>query len=244
MHSVFFINNKSVKTENSQQYMSFSTIIQSSYSATYIGLYQDSRCITIMSCIDPASTFLIPTLDELFKKNNITLNTISFIGAYQGPGPFTAIRVILASINGIAFAQNIPLVGVDGLDALLEENTNEKFPTTITLFNAYNNDAYFGIQHNGKIIHKGYKNILQLLAQIQKEFPKQKIRFIGQGVEIFKDQIKAQLHHNAHFPFDIPKEPSLDIIAQKAYKQWQQGKVENKLLPLYLKTMKYKKSIT
>jgi len=224
--------------------MACSIIIQSTYTSTHVGLYQDSRCIDTIPDIHQASTALIPSLDTLVTTNNITLKTISFIGAYQGPGPFTSLRVILASVNGIAFAHNIPLIGVDGIDALLEEHTHETFSITVALLNAYNKDAYFGIQWNGKIVRKGYDNIDQLLIDIQNEFPKKQIRFIGQGVPIFRDQIMGRLRDNAYLAPIIPESPSLDMIAQKSYKQWQEKNTANQLLPLYLKTLAYKKSIT
>jgi len=222
--------------------MSFSLIVQNTYTTTHGGLYKGTHCIATTQNIDQASSSLILGLEKILKANNVSLNDISFIGAYQGPGPFTTLRVILASINGIAFAQNIPLVGLDGLDALLEEYTDAQFPVTVALLNAYNKDAYFGIQYHEKTVRKGYENIVALLECIQNEFPHQQIRFIGQGVDIFKENILKTFQDYAHFPSPLPEAPSLNMLAQKAYHLWQKGKTTQQLLPLYLKTLKYKKS--
>lgn len=219
-------------------------IVQSTYSTTRVGLYQNNHCLEYIEDIGQASTLLIPVLDALLKKHAILLEEISFIGAYQGPGPFTTLRVILASLNGISFARQIPLVGLDGLDALLEECYDTQFPLTIALLNAYNNDAYFGIQQHGKIVRKGYKNIAELLAQLQYEFSDYQLRFIGQGVDIFKTNIIHHIGTQAYMPSPIPLAPSLKILAQKAQQLWKAGKTTHQLLPLYLKTLKYKKSIT
>lgn len=224
--------------------MSFSIIIKSTYTTSQVGIYKNSECVAMRKEIEQASTTLIPVLSELLQKNNLSLENISYIGAYQGPGPFTTLRVLLASINGIAWSRKIPLVGIDGIDALLEEHTDQNFPITIALLNAYNNDAYFGIQHEGKIIRKGYENIVELMNNIEHDFPHKKIRFIGQGVAIFKDALLRQFPNTATIPSALPEAASLDMLAKKAYEQWQAGKTTLQLLPLYLKTLQYKKSIT
>jgi tRNA threonylcarbamoyladenosine biosynthesis protein TsaB len=223
--------------------MSLSIIIQSTYSLTQGGLYSNGNCIATTPTTSQASTSLIPLLHDLITENNIRLESLSFMGIYQGPGPFTALRVLLASANGIAFAQNIPLVGVDGLDALLEEYTDNKFAITIALLNAYNKDTYFGIQHHQTILRKGYDNINALLTSLKAEFPAQQIRFIGQGVELYRENIKDYFADFAYIPEPLPEAPTLDMIAKKAYSHWHAGTTTKQLLPLYLKTMQYKKSI-
>lgn len=223
--------------------MTLSIIVQISYTATRAGLYRDAVCIDTTNPITHASSSLIPALDNLLKSNNISLKDLSFIGAYQGPGPFTMLRIVLASLNGIAAGCGIPLVGVDGLDALLHEQSDKQFPLTVALLNAYNNDAYFGIQRDGLVIEKGYKNIDFLLADLHQRFSTQSLRFIGQGVPLFQDAVIKTFGDTAYLPAPMPEMATLDSIAQGAHQQWQEKKMVQQLLPLYLKTMHYKKSI-
>jgi tRNA threonylcarbamoyl adenosine modification protein YeaZ len=223
--------------------MPLSIIVQNTYTTTRVGLYQNFYCVDRIEDVAHASSSFIPALNTLLAKHTTALADLSFIGAYQGPGPFTTLRIILASINGIACAQNIPLVGIDGLDAFLEECTDEHYPCTIALLNAYNNDAYFGIEYGGVIIEKGYKNISELLADIQQKFPHKEVRFIGQGVPLFKEIITTALKEKAYFPSPLPEAPSLDFLARKGYQLREEKKMVQQLLPLYLKTLHYKKSI-
>jgi tRNA threonylcarbamoyladenosine biosynthesis protein TsaB len=49
---------------------------------------------------------------------DLTLRDLSLLAVGLGPGPFTGLRVGLATIEGLAFATGLPVVGVSGLEAL------------------------------------------------------------------------------------------------------------------------------
>lgn len=57
---------------------------------------------------------LLGYLDEQLKKNGKTWQDISAIGAFQGPGSFTGLRIGLTVLNTTADAQGIPIVGETG----------------------------------------------------------------------------------------------------------------------------------
>jgi tRNA threonylcarbamoyladenosine biosynthesis protein TsaB len=59
---------------------------------------------------------LLGYLDEQLKKNGKTWQDISSIGAFQGPGSFTGLRIGLTVLNTLADAQGIPIVGETGED--------------------------------------------------------------------------------------------------------------------------------
>lgn len=68
----------------------------------------------------------------LLQAQNKTWSDISAIGALEGPGSFTGIRIGLTVMNTIADAQNIPIVGARGDDwqnevmAKINAGKNEK----------------------------------------------------------------------------------------------------------------------
>lgn len=55
---------------------------------------------------------------ELFTECNLKLKELSGIAVSMGPGSFTGLRVGLAYAKGICFALDIPLFGIDSLEAL------------------------------------------------------------------------------------------------------------------------------
>ena len=55
---------------------------------------------------------LLPVIDKLFKKNKKSLNDLKGIAVITGPGPFTALRVGITIANAMAFALEIPIIGI------------------------------------------------------------------------------------------------------------------------------------
>lgn len=57
---------------------------------------------------------LLAYLQEQLEKNGRLWTDITGIGAFQGPGSFTGLRIGLTVLNTIANAQEIPIVGATG----------------------------------------------------------------------------------------------------------------------------------
>ena len=56
---------------------------------------------------------LLVLIDKLLKKEKITANKLKKIFVVKGPGPFTAIRIAIATANTIAYGLKIPVIGVE-----------------------------------------------------------------------------------------------------------------------------------
>ena len=89
------------------------------------------------------SKMFIPFLDQLCIRNNILFSNISFCAVNCGPGPFSTLRSIIASVNGLYLATNVPLIGIDGLEATFLEFYDKQYQNTIVLLNAFNNEVYY-----------------------------------------------------------------------------------------------------
>jgi len=61
---------------------------------------------------------LAPAIDELLKRSGTKLGAIQALGVAIGPGSFTALRVGLALVKGLALARHLPVVGIPTLDIL------------------------------------------------------------------------------------------------------------------------------
>lgn len=75
---------------------------------------------------------LLAYLRDQLSAHGKTFDDITAIGAFQGPGSFTGLRIGLTVLNTIANAQGIPIVGATGnawqqdVIAKLQAGTNEK----------------------------------------------------------------------------------------------------------------------
>lgn len=78
---------------------------------------------------------ILVLIDKLFKKEKITADNIKKIFVIKGPGPFTAVRIAIATANALAYGLKIPVIGVefkkdkniqDLIMSVLNKNKNAK----------------------------------------------------------------------------------------------------------------------
>jgi tRNA threonylcarbamoyladenosine biosynthesis protein TsaB len=187
-----------------------------------------------------ASSALVPALDLLLKNHDLKLEDLDFIAVDKGPGAFTSLRVIIATVNGIAFDNKVPLIGINGLEALalqaefaIKDFVKNKPNRVISLLNAYNNEVYFLISK----LAQGCQNIEMLLDTIKKDFEGHLMLFCGQGAELYKKIIQEKLGNQAVFLQQNQSFASSKIIGEMAYQDWQDKKtIVDRIEPLYLKT--------
>lgn len=212
--------------------------IQATYSQSHIALFNESSCLEVVSHVDArSSSHLVPSVQNLLQKHDITLSDLSFFALDKGPGAFTSLRVTVATFNGIAFSHKIPLIGVDGLDALLYDmRVHSGFH--VALLNAYNNDVYYAVsdEHN-LLLQKGCKNSDLLLRDLKNMCFPQTIYFSGNGMLLCKDTIKNIFSDSATIIEPIQETASVETIGLLALEQYScQNEASYSIEPFYLKT--------
>ncbi|MCM1339213.1 MAG: tRNA (adenosine(37)-N6)-threonylcarbamoyltransferase complex dimerization subunit type 1 TsaB [Muribaculaceae bacterium] len=110
----------------------------------YVTLAQDEKILTSRIVTNQGnkyhSAFLISTIKEVLRENNLTPQDIDALGTNIGPGSFTGIRACTTVARMLAQQLNIKAVGVSSLEILAELNTENK-PTIVAL-DARKNCAY------------------------------------------------------------------------------------------------------
>lgn len=182
------------------------------------------------------SKLLIPLLDQLLTRNTITIADLSFCVVNCGPGPFSTLRSIIASVNGLHCAIQIPLVGIDGLHATFLEFYDTSYEHTVVLLNAFNDEVYYLIAHHEQVISTGYKKINLFLEEISHSILYEKINFFGNGVTLHKDQIKTTLGEKAILNHDGKNMCSLEYIGTMGLEIFEKDSyTADYLMPLHLK---------
>ena len=72
------------------------------------------------------SQLLLPQCQSLLAEAGLTFADLDGIGFGEGPGSFTGLRIACAVAQGLAFAADIPIVGVSGLQALAVASASER----------------------------------------------------------------------------------------------------------------------
>ena len=169
---------------------------------------------------------IIPTMQQLLKNHNLTLSDIACIGINTGPGPFNTLRAIIATANGIAFAQKIPLVACNGLELLLQEN---KVENQVAILDAFGSDVYYAIKSSGL---QGYMSINDLITMLNASHQGQIINFIGNGSVKHQDFILQNFTGTAHINHDLLFATAA-TLADVTYKKFSDNLVETEIFPLY-----------
>ncbi len=76
---------------------------------------------------------LAPALAELMRRAGCSMRDVDAVGVAVGPGSFTALRVGLAFVKGIALSKKLPVVGIPTLDILAAGQPASKLPLIAVL---------------------------------------------------------------------------------------------------------------
>ena len=223
--------------------------LQGSYKQLQIALFKDKILIdSVLEESSRASAMLIPHLKAILKKNGQSLASLNFVAVDQGPGAFTSLRVMIATVNALSFATKIPVIGIDGLDALAHQTksmtqSGAEKSYYCALLNAFNQELFFGIydQNLNLVMPKGYKNVDLLLADIAALDAPVKLVFSGNGTKLFESKIGERFAARAHI--ESLEVASAEVIGLMALEQWNTKEIDfknsHKLAPLYMKLQSY-----
>ena len=118
----------------------------------YVTLADDDQILTSKIVTNTEnkyhSAFLISTIKQVLKENNLTPQDLDALGTNIGPGSFTGIRACTTVARMMAQQLDIKACGVSSLEILSKINTTEK-PTAVAL-DARKNSAYLYINEEIK----------------------------------------------------------------------------------------------
>ena len=133
---------------------------------------------------------ILPQIKKLLNENDLKINDIDSIAFGAGPGSFTGIRIACGVAYGIAYANNIPIIGINNLEALAFLSVNEN---TISCIDARMGQVYIGIYQNK---NKTITSLIEPALCDPTNLPKlpniDKAMVIGSGLNNYKEEFKLQ----------------------------------------------------
>ncbi len=128
-----------------------------------VAILEDEKTLMVTSSDSERehSQTLMPTISEIMKSLNLTMDDIDLLACSRGPGSFTGIRIGMATIKAFSDAKNIPIAGVDSLKALaygVLVKKGKKDCKILSMIDAKNDNVYFAVYkvRNGNL--SLYKN--------------------------------------------------------------------------------------
>lgn len=221
-------------------------IFHTGYSDVKLGLARNGSLLEVIPIPKhQASRDVLICCTNLLVQRGLSLTDCAFLAAHRGPAPFTTLRVTLSTINGLAYARKLPLIGIDGLDAFVQEMSNQLFtPYLLVLLNAFCDDVYFALYNRAdNSIQRGCQPITMLIAMLdtltqssEKAHHGFIVTIVGNAVFLYKDLLLAKGAEKIYIPESLPEIASIEAINQEAWRQWSvHGGITEQLLPLYLK---------
>lgn len=159
-------------------------------------------------------------LAEVLKVAELEYKNIDRIAAVCGPGSFTGIRVGLATARGLALGLNIPVIGINALEAIaFQHNSDDNADTPIiAALDAKRKEIFAQIfSSTGEPLSTPQAVALD---QIGDFVPDQPFRMAGSGCkaitratngqsgEVLSDQTAAKIKYVAQFASQMPDDSS------------------------------------
>lgn len=113
------------------------------------------------------SSYLVPTIDEAFKSNNIDFKELDEIIVGNGPGSFTGTRISIAVAKTYAFSFNIPVYMISSLEELIYDNDGYDF--YVPIIEEKKDNLYFSIFDKDKkrVIDDTYSSIEYMYKKLE-----------------------------------------------------------------------------
>ncbi len=187
---------------------------------------------------------LVPTIERLLNDLNLTPRSLDGIAVSIGPGSFTGLRIGLAAVKGIAYAANLPVVGVSSLEIVAFQG--KFWPHQICpLIKAQGDEVYTAIyKFEGDCLVKKKEEQLIHLEHLQTIITG-KTLLLTSGIKNLDEFITDVLKEYVHI---APKSDSMISgysVAILGLSKFKKNETENidLLVPFYLKDFKAKQKI-
>lgn len=110
---------------------------------TELGHQHDNGIFEI--CPQQHSQQILPMIDTLLTRNELSIKDIDLIAYGRGPGSFTGVRIAASTAQGLAFGNNVPVAEISTLAAMAQQNYAQyNCMQTISLIDARMQEVYLG----------------------------------------------------------------------------------------------------
>lgn len=180
---------------------------------------------------------IMPMIEQMLYQAELSVADMDCFAAAVGPGSFTGVRIGVATAKALAHATGKPCAAVSTLHALA--NNLAHFDGIICpIMDARRNQVYNALFNGGdaaRITDDRALSIDELLEELKAR--NEKIIFLGDGVAVFEDKIKAELESRAVIAQRMQRMNLAASVAEIGYNMYLEGNVVtyDELVPQYLR---------
>jgi len=178
---------------------------------------------------------LAPAVNELISRCALKMDDVNAIGVALGPGSFTSLRVGLAFAKGLAFARQIPLIGIPTLDILAHAQPVSEHPLVVAIQAGRGRFAVSEYRASSKQWQaEGEARVVTVEALVAEA--KSPRGMCGEFTDEIRGQIMLNKNINLVSAVNSIRRPA--VLAELAWTRWKNNDVDDaaSLAPIYLHT--------
>jgi tRNA threonylcarbamoyladenosine biosynthesis protein TsaB len=165
----------------------------------------------------------------LLDRAGVPLSAIDAFAVATGPGSFTGLRIGIATMQGLAFAEEKPLVGVSGFDALARIANQRGL--VATWVDAWRGEVFAALYDDGRQVQEPVVTRPAVLLESLRGRP---TLFIGDGAFVHGETIRQMMGGSARIA-DPPAPPLAGMIALLAAEASHGDHSPHAIRPLYVR---------
>ena len=193
--------------------------IDTSSMAASVAVIEDNKliCEYTINTKKTHSQKLMPMIENMLGLSDLNVREIDAIAVCEGPGSFTGLRIGMATAKAIAHVNDIPVIGVNSLEALAA-NMNLCDKKICSILDAQRNQVYTGrYQYEGTKLVEIKEIGIQPIDELLEELAQSKEEWILVGEAVYKYEDKIREIENIEIPAasnNVTKAGSLCSVAK------------------------------
>ena len=213
--------------------------IETSTSICSVAIHEQGELLALAEIDEPGAHAekLLVLVDEVFEKAGLSFGDLDAVAVSQGPGSYTGLRIGVSTAKGIAYALEIPLIGINTLQAMAASQQVAPGDYVVTVLDARRKEVYT------QTFGDSLQELSSIEAVVLEEgifdsiLEKGRVYFVGDGVEKVKEEVKSA---NALFVADWGislSAKNMGVLASEKHAR-QEWKDLAYFVPNYLKEFK------
>jgi tRNA threonylcarbamoyladenosine biosynthesis protein TsaB len=206
-----------------------------------IALLSDGRLISeFQTGIRPSySEMLLPLIDQVLHAAGMEINAIDLFAVAQGPGSFTAVRIGMSIMMGLAIAREKKIISVPSLDGLAY-NAYGSSHLICPMLDARRGELYYALY---RFAEPGSMQRITPYAVAPPEGILREIdetvMLLGDGIALYRDRFVKALGERAcvapaHLQY--PRAAAIGAIALQRLSDFHDDATQESLVPLYVRS--------
>ncbi|WP_372766769.1 tRNA (adenosine(37)-N6)-threonylcarbamoyltransferase complex dimerization subunit type 1 TsaB [Pseudoalteromonas sp.] len=171
-------------------------------------------------CPQQHSQKMLPLIDSILNKGNVSLSDLDAIAFGRGPGSFTGVRVGVSVTQGLSFAANLPVIGISNLQIMAQQAFDSlDVDYVIATIDARMGEVYYAEFKRGENDLAEFASSEQVLKPQDLQLPSIDALVVGTGCQTYSEYFSAD---NFTINNDITL-PNARFMAKQAELELAQG---------------------